>query len=663
MNAAERPNLTTVRTLLVANRGEVASRVIATCRTLGIRTVAVYSDPDLGGSFVAEADVAVRIGPAPPAESYLCVAAILAAAVATSADAIHPGWGFLAESADFAEAVLKAGLVWIGPPPAAMRAVGDKAAARALAQQLGIPVMAGTGPVTDTEAPAAAAALGFPLRVKAVAGGGGRGQRTVWEAGGLPDAIAAARREAASAFGNDAVLLERHATRPRHVEVQFMADSFGTVVVLGDRDCSVQRQDQKIAEEAPAPALEPRLRKTLHDAARQLAAAVHYRSAGTAEFLVQPDGSVAFLEINARLQVEHAVTEAVTDLDLVALQIAVAEGEALAPQDVVPRGHAVEVRIVAENPNDAWRGSIGRLLRFDIPAGDGIRVDSGVRAGDKVTAHYDGLLAKVIATAPDRGRALRRLANALDAAWAPGITTNLPLLRALVRHPAFVAAQLHTSFLAGNGLPDPVPDHAEEVACVAVLVGQYRRASGISGVPPGFRITGPMTQEDRFAAPGRTVVVGWTATDRGARLAIAGNVLTCSVVPLGGDCWRLERNGEVRNVRVLETGDDEQGAIYVHFGDHEGMVIRVPRFPLPAASTAAPGTTVAPGPGTVTRVWVKLGDVVQAGARLVAMEAMKVETLVHAPEGGTVTAVFVAPGDTVDTGTVLVGLATADPLC
>jgi propionyl-CoA carboxylase alpha chain len=646
----------TIRTLLVANRGDVALRVFRTCRSLGIRTVAVFSDADDGAAFVDAADVALRIGPASAAASYLSIPALLEAARTAGADAIHPGWGFLSERADFASAVRDAGLVWVGPPPAALLAFGDKAAARQAAEALGVPVLAGTGRVTDDEALHVAQRLGLPLLVKAVAGGGGRGQRRVDDFAGLPEALAAARREALAAFGDDGVLLERFAFRPRHVEVQILADTQGRVVALGDRDCSIQRRNQKVFEEAPAPGLDDATRAALHRDAVRLCAAAGYTGAGTVEFLVEPDGRHFFLEVNARLQVEHAVTEAVAGIDLVAMQIAVAEGRPLPEICTTPNGHAVEARLVAEDPLAGWRPTTGRLVRVDLPARDGLRIESTVRAGDTVSPHYDGLLARVVAWGPDRDAALRRLRTALAEAWVPGLTTNLPVLRDVASCPAFAAADLHTGFLDANGLPGSLPDHASEAAVVAVLVAATRRGSGVEAVPPAFRLTGPVAQTDRFA-PDRSI--RWTHGPEGITVDAGEGPLRASATPLGGDRHLLRRGDERRIVRVAEVGGDDEGAVYVHFGDCEGMAVRLPRFPLPAPPQGAAGTCVAPGPATVGRVFVAVGDAVVAGQRLLALEAMKVETLLTSPEDGVVVDLHVAPGDVVEAGAVLVRLAAA----
>src|SRR5437763_9572362 len=449
-----------IRTLLVANRGEVARRVFRTCRELGIRTAAVYSPPDAGAPFVAEADAA---GPLDGVRGYLDVDQILAAAEATGADAVHPGWGFLAENAPFAEAAMKAGLIWVGPPPAAMESMGSKIEARRLMEAAGVPVVPGAtltappGSAPGAEAAVDAAAweaavvaagerVGFPLLVKASAGGGGKGMRLATAAVELPGAVADAAREAAAAFGDPAVFLERYVSPGRHVEVQVLGDHHGTVVHLFERDCSVQRRHQKLVEEAPSPALDDDLRARMGAAAVAAAEAVGYHGVGTVEFLLGPDGDFYFLEMNTRLQVEHPVTELVTGLDLVRLQLAVAEGRPLPPEvhAAAIGGHAVEVRLYAEDPLYEYQPQTGRVEALEFPAVAGLRVDSGVESGSVVGTDYDSMLAKVIATGPTRVEATRLLVDALRRARIHGVGTNRDLLLAILDHDEFGAGPADT---------------------------------------------------------------------------------------------------------------------------------------------------------------------------------------------------------------------------
>ncbi|WP_179893660.1 acetyl/propionyl/methylcrotonyl-CoA carboxylase subunit alpha, partial [Streptomyces sp. rh195] len=428
-----------IQTLLVANRGEIACRIFRTCRDLGITTVAVYSDADDGALHVREADLAVRLPGAAPADTYLRGDLVVAAALAAGADAVHPGYGFLSENAAFAAAVQDAGLVWVGPPVKAIELMASKTRAKELMAGAGVPLLAPVDPATAGEDD-------LPLLLKAAAGGGGRGMRIVRELGALPGELLAAAAEAASAFGDGEVFAEPYVERGRHVEVQVMADEHDTVWALGTRDCSLQRRHQKVIEEAPAPGLDDALRTRLRDAATAAARAVGYRGAGTVEFLVSADGRPYFLEMNTRLQVEHPVTEAVFGLDLVALQLRVAEGGPLEATPPSPSGHAVEARLYAEDPARDWQPQTGALLALDVPDAPGLRLDTGYTGGDIIGVHYDPMLAKVIAHAPTRAEAVRLLARALERARIHGPVTNRELLVRSLRHPDFAAARLDTGF-------------------------------------------------------------------------------------------------------------------------------------------------------------------------------------------------------------------------
>ncbi|MEO1689451.1 MAG: biotin carboxylase N-terminal domain-containing protein, partial [Pseudomonadota bacterium] len=468
--------------LLVANRGEIACRIFRTARAEGLRTVAVVSEADRGAPHAALADAAVDIGPAAPGESYLDADRILAAARDAAAEAIHPGYGFLSENADFARAVIEAGLVWVGPPPEALALMGDKAAARALAEAEGVPVLPGLNdPGADHAALIAAApGIGFPLMVKARAGGGGRGMRRVDAAQALPEALRLARGEAATAFGDDALILERALDGARHVEVQVLADAHGAVLTLGERDCSAQRRRQKVLEEAPAPGLSQTTRAALAEAARRLTRAGGYVNAGTAEFLVSPGGEAFFLEMNARLQVEHPVTEAVTGLDLVALQLRVAAGRplGLSQEDVRLHGHAVEARLCAEDPAAGFLPSAGPILGWRMPTGEGLRVDAGYAEGAEVPAVYDSLLAKVVAWGETREIALARLTAALARTAVLGPRSNAAFLREAAGHRDFAAGGVATTWLEA-ALPAPVdaPASEAEAAMAAALVLEAAAAS------------------------------------------------------------------------------------------------------------------------------------------------------------------------------------------
>jgi geranyl-CoA carboxylase alpha subunit len=449
-----------ISTILIANRGEIACRIIESCRRLGIGTVAVYSDVDVGARHVALAETAVSLGPAPATESYLNIEAIIAAAQQTGATAIHPGYGFLAENADFARACVEAGLIFIGPTPDAIAAMGNKRAARELVAAAGVPILPGyDGTNQDDESfQTAAAEIGYPVMVKAAAGGGGKGMRLVAKPDELAEALTAARRESQQAFGSDELLLEKALVRPRHIEVQVFGDQQGQIIHLGERECSLQRRHQKVLEESPAPNLSVELRQMLGKTAVLAAQTINYTNAGTVEFLLDTNGSFYFLEMNTRLQVEHPVTELVTGLDLVAWQIKVAEGESLplTQAEITFSGHAIEARLYAENPANDFLPVTGQVALWQPPAGEGVRVDHGLQTGDEVSIYYDPLLAKVIVYGADRKTAVRRLRRALNQTGLLGLITNLPFLRQVVGYPAFLAGELHTGFLADH-FPDWQP--------------------------------------------------------------------------------------------------------------------------------------------------------------------------------------------------------------
>lgn len=473
--------------ILIANRGEIAVRIARACRDLGIATAAVYSDVDRTSPHVLLADEGMPIGPAEPAASYLNIDRILEAARRTGADAVHPGYGFLSENAAFAHACREAGIVFIGPPADVISALGDKSRARGIALEAGVPVVPGHDePSSDDDLSRAAARLGFPVLLKAAAGGGGKGMRVVHAASELPDALASARREARSAFGDDALILERYIEDARHIEVQILADGHGNAIHLGERECSVQRRYQKIVEEAPSVAVDPGLRAELGEAALRVARAAGYVNAGTVEFLVDRDRRFYFLEVNTRLQVEHPVTEAVTGIDMVHEQIRIAAGHPLsvAQDQIALRGHAVECRIYAEDPEQGFAPSPGTVLHLWEPSLPGVRIDSGIRAGQTIPVHYDPILAKVIAWAPHRDGALRRLIQALGEYVILGIQTNIPHLRAIVVHPSFVAGELSTDFLprhlSGWRRPPPPP---EAIAVAAALLAE-RQTPAAERRPP-----------------------------------------------------------------------------------------------------------------------------------------------------------------------------------
>ncbi|MBP6787456.1 MAG: ATP-grasp domain-containing protein [Candidatus Promineofilum sp.] len=668
-------NTSLFKSVLIANRGEIAGRVIRACRRLGIRAVAVYSDADADSPHVSAADVAVRLGPAPAADSYLNIPAILSAAARAGADALHPGYGFLAENADFARACAEAGLLFIGPPPAAIDTMGDKRAARRLAAELGLPVLPGyDGPAQD-EATLTdeAARLGYPLMVKAAAGGGGRGMRLVNAPDELAAALAGARREAAAAFGNGDLLLERAVLRPRHVEVQIFGDNHGHILHLGERECSVQRRHQKVIEESPSPAVTAALRAEMGAAAVALAAAVGYVGAGTVEFLLDEAGRFTFLEMNTRLQVEHPVTELVTGIDLVEWQLRVAAGEPLpwTQADIALTGHAIEARLYAEDPAEGFRPTGGDVLLWQPPAGEGVRVDDGIRSGSVVGGHYDPLLAKIIAAGPTRADALRRLHRALADTILLGLTSNLAYLRAIVDQPGFIAPDaLSTRFLE-EALPDWRPTVAPEetaVALIAVTLAQWERQSAAGrgyqhgywrnnpGRPPPMRYhVGSETAEVYLRptphAPGHFTVT--LAPDETPRPVIARVTYPRYDVELTLDGVRRQivlAAGRV--VNPPHNGDDW----WAQTADGPLRITALPLLPEPRRAAGAGGSLRAPLPGTVLAVLVEVGQSVAEGEALVKLEAMKMEYTIRAAAAGVVTAIHYTPGDSVDTDALLVAI-------
>ncbi|MFJ5924516.1 acetyl/propionyl/methylcrotonyl-CoA carboxylase subunit alpha [Kitasatospora sp. NPDC092948] len=632
--------------LLVANRGEIARRIFRTCRTLGIATVAVYADPDAGARHVQEADTAVRLPGAAPADTYLRADLLIRAALDAGADAVHPGYGFLSESAEFARAVQDAGLRWIGPPPAAIAAMGSKTAAKRLMAAAGVPVL--TVPQTPGEAD-------LPLLVKAAAGGGGRGMRVVRTLAELPDALAAARAEAAAAFGDGEVFCEPYLPTGRHLEVQLLADAHGTVWAVGDRDCSLQRRHQKVIEEAPAPGLDADLRTRLHGAAVAAARAIGYRGAGTAEFLLAPDGRLAFLEMNTRLQVEHPVTEAVTGLDLVALQLAVAEGEKLPAAPPPADGCAIEARLYAEDPARDWQPATGAVHLFEVPGVDvefathpaetGLRLDAGVGAGDRITVHYDAMLAKVIARAPTRRAAARRLADALARTRLHGPATNRDLLVRALRHPAFLDGAVHTAFLVEHA--DQLLDPDGKSAPLAALAAALADAAGHPGTAPsGWRNLPSRPQHKRYrTADGAELDVRYRLTRDGLLAEDHPDVRLLGSTPESVD---LEVGPLRRRYRIARHGDQ----VFVDGPTEHHTLTVLDRFPDPAAELA-PGTLIAPMPGTVVRIAAEPGRPVTAGQPLLWLEAMKMEHQVTAPADGLLAELPVAVGQQVETGAVL----------
>ncbi|MET8246258.1 acetyl/propionyl/methylcrotonyl-CoA carboxylase subunit alpha [Streptomyces sp. NPDC005202] len=641
-------------TVLVANRGEIAVRVIRTLRSLGVRSVAVFSNADANARHVREADTAVRIGPAPAAESYLSVERLLEAAARTGAQAVHPGYGFLAENADFAHACAEAGLVFIGPPAEAIALMGDKIRAKETVRAAGVPVVPGSSGsgLTDDQLADAAREIGMPVLLKPSAGGGGKGMRLVRDAGRLADEIAAARREARASFGDDTLLVERWVDRPRHIEIQVLADGHGNVVHLGERECSLQRRHQKIIEEAPSVLLDEETRAAMGEAAVQAARSCGYRGAGTVEFIV-PGGdpsSYYFMEMNTRLQVEHPVTEMITGLDLVEWQLRVAAGEQLpySQHDIELTGHAIEARVCAETVSvkEGARGFLpsgGTVLKLREPQGDGVRTDSGIDEGTEVGSLYDPMLSKVIAYGPDRATALRKLRAALAETVTLGVQTNAGFLRRLLAHPAVVAGDLDTGLVervVHELVPTDVPEEVYEAAAAVRLDSLRPRGGGWTdpfSVPSGWRLGGepkPVAFHLKVTDPVEYAPRGThTVSDDQVSVTLDGVRHTFH---RAAD-W-LGRDGDAWHVR-----DHDPVAASLIRGAHSGT-----------------DSLTAPMPGTVTVVKVAVGDEVAAGQSLLVVEAMKMEHVISAPHAGTVTELDVTPGTTVAMDQVLAVIAPHD---
>ena len=658
--------------ILVANRGEIACRVIRTARRLGVRTVAVYSDADARALHVAMADEAYRIGPPPARESYLRIDAVLQAARRSGAQAIHPGYGFLSENAAFAEACAEAGIVFIGPPAGAIRAMGDKSEAKALMAAAGVPVVPGYHGADQDAAllRREAGRIGWPVLIKAAAGGGGKGMRVVAGADEFEAQLASAKREAAAAFGDDRILLERYLARPRHVEIQVFADAQGDCVHLFERDCSIQRRHQKVIEEAPAPDLPPEVRRRMGEAAVAAARAVGYVGAGTVEFLYEPaDASFYFMEMNTRLQVEHPVTEMVTGQDLVEWQLRVAAGERLPlrQEELASQGHAIEARLYAEDPDRDFLPQTGSLDYLSFPApGPHVRIDAGVRAGDEISIHYDPLIAKLIVWDNDRAAAVRRLRSALEETRVVGLTTNLPFLSAIAAHPAFVAAELDTGFIERHladllPAPAPAPEQVLALAALGVLLERAARARAETAA-----------SADPFSPWGRTD--GWRLNDEAhdfLSFRDAGGERTVELVyrpdgyllTLPGSRPLMAR-GEFGADGTLDADLDgvRLSAVWVRRGNeitvfHGGVGHRLRLVDLLADASAkdAPGgRLIAPMPGKVIAVLTEAGARVPRGHPLIVLEAMKMEHTLKAPEDGTVKRVRYAVGDLIEEGVELI---------
>ena len=651
--------------ILIANRGEIACRIIRTAKALGYRTVAVYSDTDADALHGRQADEAVRIGPPPVQDSYLNVDALLAAAKLAGADAVHPGYGFLSENAAFAEACIQAGLVFIGPPAAAIAAMGNKARAKALMQAAGVPCVPGyDGPdQSDERFMMEGRHIGFPVMVKAAAGGGGRGMRLVASADDLANALARARSEATSAFGSDELILEHVVPEARHIEIQVFADQHGNIIHLGERDCSIQRRHQKVIEETPSPAVSTELRAKMGDAAVAAARAIGYVGAGTIEFLLDQSGKFYFLEMNTRLQVEHPVTEAVTGLDLVAWQLQVATGERLPldQHEVRFSGHAIEARLYAEDPHKSFLPQTGTLIDWRPASGAGVRIDHALAPGQSVSPFYDPMLAKVIAHGATREEARRRLLAALEGTVALGLTTNRSFLIATLRHPAFAAGEATTTFIqryfpAGSDAMRRPQADLRTLAIAAVLLFEDRR---------------------RSTASASRATMNWSSTGIAVwplRLTLSDVHHSASIMAVGPDGYSILLGKEEVEVAIVERG--ERSLRFAAFGlqqtarfalqdgvlhlDLDGTTVAVRETALEAAGSGrrdGSSRLVAPMNGAIVGVLARAGDRVIRGQRVVVLEAMKMQHEISAERDGTIEKILVNPGEQVATRQLLAVLA------
>ena len=657
--------------ILIANRGEIACRIARTARRMGVRTVAVYSEADRDALHVAMADEAIAIGPAPARESYLVGARLIDAARATGAQAIHPGYGFLSENADFAEACASMGLVFIGPPAAAIRAMGDKAAAKALMEKTGVPVVPGYHGEDQSEPRLLkeAGRIGYPALIKPSAGGGGKGMRIVTEAGGFVSALAAAKREAMAAFGDDRVLIERYLKKPRHVEVQVFGDRAGNLVHLFERDCSIQRRHQKVIEEAPAPGLNDAQRRRMGEVAVSAARAVGYVGAGTVEFILEGD-DFFFMEMNTRLQVEHPVTEGITGLDLVEWQLRVAAGEPLplAQEHIHCRGHAIEARLYAEDPQRNFLPSTGRVTMLLPPRGEDVRIDTGIRAGDAVSVHYDPLIAKLIVWGEDRETAVRRLANALAGYRIGGLATNREFLYRVARDPAYRAGAIDTGFIDRHRdalipLPAPAPTAALAAASLARVLVQAkasREAAAESGDPhspwharDGWRLNGATYRDLHWHDGLSEHLVRVHYWRGGYRLEIGDEVSDAAAHEASDGSFVLTLEGAVHRAGVLRDGNST--IILLDGLEHRLSLID----PLQPKAELDPtgGRLTAPMPGKIIEVTARPGQRVKRGEALLVLEAMKMEHTIVAPADGIIDGVHFSAGDLVEEGAALIAFS------
>jgi len=645
--------------ILVANRGEIALRIMRTAKRLGYGTVAVYSDADRDALHVREADSAVRIGEALPAQSYLRIDAIIAAAKASGASAVHPGYGFLAENEDFARACRDAGLVFIGPSPEAIKAMGNKAGAKEIMQKAGVPVVPGYQGADQSDAAMLAEAkrIGFPVMIKAVAGGGGRGMRLVANVTSFPDALRSARSEAQGAFGDPSVILERAIIDPRHIEIQVFGDRHGNAIHLGERDCSVQRRHQKLIEEAPSPAVSPQLRARMGEVAVAAVKALGYEGAGTLEFLLDKSGAFYFMEMNTRLQVEHPVTEAVTGLDLVELQLRVAAGEPLGQKqdDICFDGHAIEVRLCSEDAGRDFMPQSGRMLRWQMPGG--IRVEHALQSGSVIPPFYDSMISKIISHGAARDEARGKLICGLEQAEAFGVTTNQSFLISCLRHPTFAKGEATTAFI-GNHRDELLASHAD-AACDAALAALLLYVSHPHSPPwrPGRSLAATFPLAARFELGGKIHEMEIARERDGSYLATNnGDAARFEIEELGDGAIRFRHDGVMRSAKFLRHDD----RLYLlHCGVTSAVHDLTLAAPVSVAASGGDGRVRAAMNGRVVAVLVKPGDKVSAGQPVLTLEAMKMEHVHTAGVAGTVSSIDVAEGEQVMTGKIVVEIEAA----
>ena len=660
--------------ILIANRGEIACRVAATARRMGVKTVAVYSEADVDARHVALCDESVPVGPAAAKESYLRADRIIAAALASGAQAVHPGYGFLSENAGFAQACADAGIAFIGPPASAIEAMGSKSAAKTLMEKAGVPLVPGYhGDEQDAQfLQVQADRIGYPVLLKASAGGGGKGMRIVDNSADFKAALASCKREAISSFGDDKVLIEKYLTRPRHIEIQVFADSLGNCVYLFERDCSVQRRHQKVLEEAPAPGMTEERRRAMGEAAVAAAKAVGYVGAGTVEFIANQDGSFYFMEMNTRLQVEHPVTEMITGQDLVEWQLRVASGEALPlrQDELAIHGHALEARIYAENPDNNFLPSIGRLRHLRMPdavsftLGDNpahpaaVRIDSGVRAGDAISPFYDPMIAKLIVWGRDREEALAQMANALTHYQVVGLTTNIAFLKRLVESPPFASADLDTGLIERNQevlFPAPQPASVDELAlaAVALVLGETRHVGASVGDPwastDGWRMNMPLRRRFHFIDRDAPLDLALFYQARGWVLELNDATTDATLVRHDGHDYAIRLDGRLVRGTVVIDGED----VHVFAGERHALLRYLDPLLHAGEAEDEGGRLTAPMPGKIVAILVKKDDAVVKGTPLLIMEAMKMEHTIAAPRDGIVQELLYATGDQVEEGVQL----------